>query len=93
MQVFNLSIGGKDSDYAFDAWMECYPESFVLNWAGNQSKLHFANCKHFYRLDSGLQITEYPKYCSVDRSEIDKWAQANGCKYERCKDCENKGLL
>ena len=93
MQEFSLALGGQDSEYAFQAWRKSYPKSFVINKDGNRLTLHFAGCAHFYGEDSGRKNTESPKYCAVDRPEIDRWAQAHTMTYQRCKDCERRGLL
>ena len=77
----------------FQAWRKSYPKSFVINKDGNRLTLHFADCAHFYGEDSGRKNTESPKYCAVERPEIDRWAQAQTMTYQRCKDCERRGLL
>jgi hypothetical protein len=60
---------------AFVRWIHENPQGFVINCRRDYWMLHQADCPCFvFKPDTEVCLTRNPKVCSLDRSELDRWA-------------------
>ncbi|MGB7748662.1 MAG: hypothetical protein WBN75_15410 [Verrucomicrobiia bacterium] len=77
-----------NADIEFQAWCKQYPNGFYLNGiAPKKFMLHKSECPHAGFLAPGNLPTSNPKFCSLDRAELEKWSFEKGAKVEACKTC------
>lgn len=86
-----------DGDY--HGWLDANPSGLVLNsdkrrTNSNYPMLHGSLCFHINDKDwPNYTTAEYMKVCSMDRSELEDWAQRDGRGMKFCKDCQSRKLI
>lgn len=72
-------------------WLEANANGFVVNMhtlGKGRSLLHRARCHHLYPPNLAREHTvAYPKACSNDLDEVQRWVIAAGSAVELCTSC------
>jgi hypothetical protein len=73
------------------SWLERHPAGFVLNLGTggkHQAMIHTTRCGHLYPGNPALSHTvAYPKSCSRDRDELERWGREAGYTVVPCPSC------
>jgi hypothetical protein len=81
-----------NDDAVYLWWLEANEAGFVANLrTGGKTRamLHSARCSHLYPPEAGKVHTgTYPKACSRDREEAERWVRENGFEVVTCPDCK-----
>jgi len=82
-----------DRDEEYLAWVNRYPQGFVVNAhkgvSPSNSVLHKATCNTIKTpMRTHWTTTDYKKICSVNKKELEEWCESVGDKGMRsCKFC------
>lgn len=86
---FSYANDGEASGRDFQAWRDAHRRGYVINSNGRASKLHYADCQHFFDADAAVNNTKKPKICSTDPAELQGWAREHGIEeLTGCKSCK-----
>ena len=73
-------------------WLDANEAGFVANLhtgAKYRAMLHRARCTHLYPPEpSRVHTGSYPKACSHDRDEVERWVRETGFDVVPCPDCK-----
>ena len=77
-----------DAGTQFQDWCGRNPNGFYLNRKSNgKFMLHHSDCDHAGVLSPESSPTTNPKYCSLDRAELESWVFERGAQVAFCSDC------
>jgi hypothetical protein len=72
----------------FVKWLDENPEGFFINCrSASNMMLHRSTCPHLV-FHVPVSLTRYRKICSLDRAQLERWADEHGSKPVRsCSTC------
>jgi hypothetical protein len=90
----------RDDDPGYEAWLAANRGGYVVNvdeLGSTGTRLHEANCRTLEKGAGGgsLRTSSYPKACSRNPAELDRWHRENygtGLRALRCKTCDPSAL-
>lgn len=88
-----------DNDPDYHEWLDANPSGFVLNsdkrrTNQNYPMLHGSLCFHINDKNwPNYTTADYMKVCSLDRSELEAWANRDGRGMKFCKSCQGRKFI
>ena len=83
----------RNEEQEYVSWLERHPNALVLNVSRhgkNKAMLHMSRCGHLYEPGPNRTHTEtYPKACSRERGELERWGAESGLSVTLCPTCKS----
>ncbi len=81
----------ENDDHPYLAWLESYPNGYVLNVntkGSREDMIHTSRCPHLYPPDPELRNTIYAKACSNSADALKRWARERQHVVYLCSTCD-----